>query len=170
MKRLAVFLAVVFFFSGCTYTWLHSPLGILGAGSYPHVEIYKLDTEKQHAIRLVDDFKKQHAEHAPPPWVNEKGEVTIYQDHHDRSWYFFCLYDPEESMLYYSFLSDATWKKEGSTELAFNGIQPYDRETRRRGAFRRINMELEFGENMHRLKRFKKLFVEPLRKKLKKRP
>lgn len=163
-SRFFILISLLFLLPGCAYVLLHSPLGILGAGSYPNVKLFHLKAEKHKAIRAAFAFKNEAPQFSPPPFINEKGIADSAVDRQDGYWFYFTFYDPQEHLFYYAWMREEAMKD--GTSFAFDGTAHYNRATRKLEEFSRINMDPALSENQRLIKRFRLLFVEPIRKQL----
>lgn len=71
-------------------------LYLFSAGSYPYVEVYKINKTEQETINLVNKLKEQNPELIVPitTWA---GDLHKYEDNKNSHWYFVYIYVKEEN-------------------------------------------------------------------------
>ncbi|TND07567.1 MAG: hypothetical protein FD123_3119 [Bacteroidetes bacterium] len=160
MKVRLLLFCLPLLFTGCSWVVLRSPLGMMGAGSYPYVECYTINSDLHTAIRAAVSLKVENPNYEVPQDSSSTGTLA---DGDLSYWYRMYFYDPEEKTIYMAGLKEED--KPNTSTFALILVCPYDHEQNRFGEMERINMDFRLKRNMHYLKRFKKLFVETIREK-----
>ena len=169
MKNSFIFSTAVIFifhFFSCNYIVLHSPLGFMASGSYANAQSWRIGSPENEVITAAKYLKNENLEMLPPHFINENGKEDSLVDSLDTYWYHIYFFDKEEGNIYYSWVWDP-YLTNGKTQISFTGIAKYDMKTKTIGTYREINNDFKLKENQRIIKRFKELFLLPLKKKLK---
>lgn len=151
MRNIALSIMAMFFFIiSCEKKHLY----LFSAGSYPFVEVYKINKTEQETINLVNKLKKQNPDMIPPTmWDGTDYSITDRRHSH---WYFIYIYvKEEERMIEFYVRGD----RDPTSIALVSGT-----EKGKLRSWKDINKDFDDDENEHIIKWFEENILKELEK------